>query len=91
MRTTNTADGEHHLVEDVEAELAAALPQTQGSRFFPLIRRWAYHVIPFILLAGAGWVLWREFRDVSVGDPSVVSLGGDKLGVLYTGMNRPPQ
>jgi glycosyltransferase 2 family protein len=68
VRTTNAADPEPHLVEDVEAELVAALPQTQGARFFPLIRRWAYHVIPFILLAAAGWVLWREFRDVSPGE-----------------------
>lgn len=55
-------------LEDLEEDLAAALPETQGSRFYPLIRRWALHVIPFLLLAAAVFVLWREFRDVSVGE-----------------------
>ncbi|MGA0607056.1 lysylphosphatidylglycerol synthase domain-containing protein [Phenylobacterium sp. VNQ135] len=52
-------------LEDLEEDLAAALPETQGSRFYPLIRRWALHVVPFLLLAAAIFVLWREFRDVS--------------------------
>jgi uncharacterized membrane protein YbhN (UPF0104 family) len=54
--------------EDLEAELAAALPETQGSRFGPLIRRWALHVIPFILLAAAAYVLWRQFNEISLAD-----------------------
>lgn len=52
-------------LEDLEEDLAAALPETQGSRFFPLIKRWALHVVPFLLLGAAVLVLWREFRDVS--------------------------
>lgn len=55
-------------LEDLEEDLAAALPETQGSGFYPLIRRWALHVIPFLLLAAAVFVLWREFRDVSLGE-----------------------
>jgi len=54
--------------EAVEEELAAALPETQGSRFFPLIRRWALHVIPFILLGAAAYILWREFHNVDAQD-----------------------
>lgn len=55
-------------LEDLEEELAAALPETQGSRFYPLIRRWALHVIPFLLLGAAGYVLWREFHEISLGE-----------------------
>lgn len=55
-------------LEDLEEDLAAALPATQGSRFYPLIRRWALHAAPFLLLAAAAFVLWREFRDVSLGE-----------------------
>jgi uncharacterized membrane protein YbhN (UPF0104 family) len=54
--------------EDVEEELAAALPQTQGSSFFPLISRWALHVIPFVLLGAAAYILWREFNEISLSD-----------------------
>jgi uncharacterized membrane protein YbhN (UPF0104 family) len=54
--------------EELEEELAAALPETQGSRFAPLIRRWALHVIPFILLAAAAYVLWRQFNEISLAD-----------------------
>jgi uncharacterized membrane protein YbhN (UPF0104 family) len=53
-----------HLPEDVEEELAAALPETQGSRFFPMIRRLAYHLLAFILLGAAAYMLWREFHEI---------------------------
>lgn len=55
-------------LEDLEDDLAAALPDTQGPRFYPLIQRWALHVVPFLLLGAAVFVLWREFRDVSPGE-----------------------
>jgi uncharacterized membrane protein YbhN (UPF0104 family) len=55
-------------IEDVEEELAAALPQTQGTRFYPLIGRWALHVAPFIVLGAASYVLWREFHEISLGE-----------------------
>ncbi len=55
-------------LEDLEEDLAAALPETQGPRFYPLIQRWALHAVPFLLLAAAVFVLWREFRDVSPGE-----------------------
>ena len=53
-----------HLPEDLEEELAAALPETQGSRFFPMIRRLAYHLVAFILLGAAAYMLWREFHEI---------------------------
>jgi uncharacterized membrane protein YbhN (UPF0104 family) len=50
--------------EDVEAELAAALPQTQGRRFFPMIGELTWHLVAVLLFAGAAWLLWREFRTL---------------------------
>jgi len=55
-----------HVPEDVAEELAAALPETQGRRFFPMIRRLAYHLLAFVLLAVAALVLWREFHKLSL-------------------------
>jgi uncharacterized membrane protein YbhN (UPF0104 family) len=52
--------------EDVEEELAAALPQTQGSRFFPMIRGLAWHLLAFVLLGAAAYILWREFHTLSL-------------------------
>lgn len=54
--------------EDVAAELAAALPQTQGPRFFPMLRRLAYHLLAFLLVGGAAFVLWREFHHLRPAD-----------------------
>ncbi len=51
--------------EDLEAELAAALPETQQPSF---ARRWALHVLPFLLLAAAVYVLWREFHDIRLAE-----------------------
>lgn len=68
MQMLDPTERHSHGLEDLEDDLAAALPETQGSRFYPLIRRWALHVIPFLLLAAAVFVLWREFRDVSLGE-----------------------
>jgi uncharacterized membrane protein YbhN (UPF0104 family) len=56
-----------HPPEDVEEELAAALPQTQGSRFFPMIGGLAWHLAAFILLGAAAFILWREFHTLSLG------------------------
>lgn len=53
-----------HL-EEVEEELAAALPETQGSRFFPMLRRLAWHLLAFVLLGAAALILWREFHEIS--------------------------
>jgi uncharacterized membrane protein YbhN (UPF0104 family) len=53
-----------HAPEDVEAELAAALPDTQGPRFFPMIQRLAWHLVAFILLGAAAFILWREFHEI---------------------------
>lgn len=50
--------------EDVEEELAAALPETQGSRFFPMIQRLAWHLLAFVLLGAAAFILWREFHEI---------------------------
>lgn len=54
------------VLEDVEEELAAALPETQGSRFYPMLRNLAWHLIAFILLGAAAYILWREFHVISV-------------------------
>ena len=54
------------LLEDVEEELAAALPETQGSRFFPMLQRLAWHLVAFILLGAAAYILWREFHEISL-------------------------
>jgi len=54
--------------EDVEAELAAALPETQGSHFFPMLRRLAWHFVAFILLGAAAYILWREFHEISLAE-----------------------
>jgi uncharacterized membrane protein YbhN (UPF0104 family) len=55
-------------VEDVEEELAAALPETQGSRFFPMIQGLAWHLVAFILLGAAAYILWREFHEISLAE-----------------------
>ncbi|MET0273135.1 MAG: lysylphosphatidylglycerol synthase domain-containing protein [Phenylobacterium sp.] len=50
-----------HPVED---ELAQALPDRRTT-LPALLRRWALHMIPLILLGGAVYVLWREFQHLS--------------------------
>lgn len=72
-----------HVPEDVEEELAAVLPQTQGPRFFPLLRGAALHFVPFLLLAAAGYVLWREFHALTVADvaASVRAWGWDSVAL----------
>lgn len=54
--------------EDVEEELAAVLPETQGARFFPMLRSLGWHLIAFILLGAAAYILWREFHEISVAE-----------------------
>ncbi len=79
MLQTPPPDARPHPPELLEEELAAALPETQGARFFPWIRRWALHVIPFILLAAAGYILWREFRSARLEDILATMRGWDAL------------
>ncbi|MFN3584650.1 lysylphosphatidylglycerol synthase domain-containing protein [Phenylobacterium sp.] len=85
MQTRDPAELQSHGLEDLEEDLAAALPQTQGSSFYPLIRRWALHVVPFLLLGAAVFVLWREFHEVKPADvaASMRAWGyGDTLAAL---------
>jgi uncharacterized membrane protein YbhN (UPF0104 family) len=49
----------------VEEELAAALPATQGPRFFRLLRQLVWHMVAFLLLGAAAYILWREFHEIS--------------------------
>lgn len=53
-----------HLPEDVEAELAAALPATQGSRFGRFLGGAIWHFVAVLLLSAAAFILWREFHDL---------------------------
>ncbi|MBL8773427.1 MAG: UPF0104 family protein [Phenylobacterium sp.] len=53
------------LPEDVEEELAAVLPETQGSRFGRFLGGAIWHFVAVILLAAAAFILWREFHDLS--------------------------
>ncbi len=50
--------------EDIASELAAALPASRA----PTITRHALHVVPFVLLAAASYVLWREFHEIRPGE-----------------------
>lgn len=50
--------------EDLEEGIAAALPATQGSSFFPMIQRLAGRLLAFILLGAAAFILWREFHEI---------------------------
>ena len=56
-----------HPPEDVEEELAAALPETQGSRFFPMLGGLTWHLVAALLLGAAAYLLWREFHTLSLG------------------------
>jgi len=56
-----------HPPEDVEEELAAALPETQGSRFFPMLGGLTWHLVAALLLGAAAFLLWREFHTLSLG------------------------
>lgn len=53
-----------HPVED---ELAQALPDRRAT-LPALLRHWALHLIPLILLGVAVFVLWREFQHLSVSE-----------------------
>jgi uncharacterized membrane protein YbhN (UPF0104 family) len=68
LRTQDPNDRTDHLPEDLEEELAAALPETQGSRFFPMLRGLAWHLLAVLLLGGAAYILWREFHEISLAD-----------------------
>lgn len=47
--------------QEIEEEFAAALPSPR----VPTITRRALHVVPFVLLAAAVYVLWREFHELT--------------------------
>lgn len=64
MLTRDHAADTDHVPEDVEEELAAALPETQGRRFFRLIRTLTWNLVAFILLGAAAYILWREFHEI---------------------------
>jgi glycosyltransferase 2 family protein len=57
-----------HPLEDVEEELAAALPETQGSRFGGFLSGAVWHFVAVLLLGVAAFILWREFHDLSPDD-----------------------
>lgn len=56
------------LPEDVEEELAAVLPETQGSRFGRFLSGAVWHFVAVLLLAAAAFILWREFHDLRPAD-----------------------
>ena len=53
------------------------LPETQGLKFFPLLRRLALHLAAFLLVCAAVYGLWREFHAV---DPSEVARAAGAWG-----------
>ena len=61
-------------LEDLEDDLAAALPETQGPRFYPLIQRWALHVVPFLLLAAAAAFAGLSGDYRHIGSPAALLL-----------------
>lgn len=74
--------------EDVEEELAAALPATQGRRFFRLIRQLVWHLVAFLLLGAAAFILWREFRDLSLAEvTAAISAWGWESVALALGLS----
>jgi len=62
----DTDDRDAPPPEDLEEELAAALPATQGRRFFRLLRQLVWHLVAFLLLGAAAYILWREFHTLSL-------------------------
>jgi uncharacterized membrane protein YbhN (UPF0104 family) len=62
--TSAATSGE--TAEPVTAELAEALP-SQPTGPLALLRRWGLRLVPVVLLAAAGAVLWREFHALSLG------------------------
>jgi uncharacterized membrane protein YbhN (UPF0104 family) len=54
-------------VEEVEEEFAAALPETQGRRFGPMLREHIWHLVAVLLLGAAVYILWREFHQLEPG------------------------
>lgn len=51
--------------EPVVSEIAEAIPGRRG-QVLAFVRRWALRIVPLVLLAAAGAVLWREFRHLSL-------------------------
>ncbi len=52
--------------QPVEAALAYALPAPSAR--LQLVARRTLRILPFVLLAAAGWVLWREFHHLSLAE-----------------------
>ena len=57
-----------HLPEDVEEELAAVLPETQGSRFGRFLRGAIWHFVAVLLLGAAAFIQWRGFHELGPAD-----------------------
>jgi uncharacterized membrane protein YbhN (UPF0104 family) len=58
-----------NLEEELEEELVAALPDAQAASPLPHHRRGglAWRLVALVLLAAAGYVLWREFHTIRLG------------------------
>jgi uncharacterized membrane protein YbhN (UPF0104 family) len=59
-----TASPPEAAPELATAQLAEALPDPKLGLWL-LLRRWALHLVPVVLLMVASFVLWREFRHLS--------------------------
>jgi uncharacterized membrane protein YbhN (UPF0104 family) len=79
------------LPEDVEEELAAVLPETQGSRFGRFLRSAVWHFVAVLLLGAAAFILWREFHDLSPQDlaAAIAAWGWDStlLAILFSALS----
>jgi uncharacterized membrane protein YbhN (UPF0104 family) len=76
------------LPEDVEAELAAVLPETQGSRFGRFLGSAVWHFIAVLLLSAAAFILWREFHDLRPEDlAAAIRAWGWQSAVLAVGFS----
>lgn len=86
MLNADTDPRKAHVPEDVEEELAAVLPETQGSRFGGFLGNAVWHFVAVLLLAAAVFILWREFRDLSPADlaAAIRAWGWDSAALAIT-------
>lgn len=79
------------LPEDVEEELAAVLPETQGSRFGRFLSGAVWHFVAVLLLCLAAFILWREFHELSPADlaAAIRAWGWDStlLAIAFSAMS----
>ena len=64
LKTQLPPQDEHPLEED----LVHALEPDERHSLPALVRRWSLRLVPLVLLAVAGVVLWREFHHLSFGE-----------------------